>query len=287
MKRLWVAVLCLHCVAAAPSLSLLTPGQFTTELAQALRKADPHLKVEVIRDLQLKIVDAAGKEVSAYLDNWYTRYKRSPDEKAAFVRGYVSSQLELSGPGFAMRDRSRIVPIIKDRPWLAEIEKGLKARGDKTVPEYVHEDYNEELIILYAEDTPKNMRYLIPDDLAQLKLERKDLRQLACANLRRLLPKIETHSYDDGTYMLTVDGNYEASLILLEEIWNSGEIKVDGEIVVAIPSRDLLMVAGSNNREGLQRLNSEALHAVRATPYHLVPTLFVHRNGKFVVFNQP
>ena len=115
-------------------------------------------------------------------------------------------------------DRTRIVPVIKDRSWLEETRQALLSRGAKESPEHVYEDFGQELIILYAEDSPKNIRYLGPKDLELAKVERSELKALACENLKRLLPKIERHG-TGGVYMVTAGGDYEASLLLLDSIW--------------------------------------------------------------------
>ena len=57
---------------------------------------------------------------------------------------------------------------------------------------------------------------------------------------------------------MSAGGNYEASLLLIDDIWSSGQVKVNGDIVVAIPTRDVLLVTGSRNRSGLKRVRELA-----------------------------
>jgi hypothetical protein len=47
---------------------------------------------------------------------------------------------------------------------------------------------------MYAEDSPKNIRYLTPDDLKILGIKKEELRELAVTNLKALPPKIEIHA---------------------------------------------------------------------------------------------
>ena len=44
--------------------------------------------------------------------------------------------------------------------------------------------------------------------------------------------------------MLTAGGNYEATLILLPEVWESVAEMVSGQIVAAVPARDVLYFTG-------------------------------------------
>jgi uncharacterized protein YtpQ (UPF0354 family) len=102
-------------------------------------------------------------------------------------------------------------------------------------------------------------------------------------NLRRLLPKIDVESGADGILRMSVGGDYDASLLLADDIWSSGRIKVDGDIVVAVPGKGVLLVTGSRNRAAIARLRARAAELATG-PYGLTPALFVYRDGKFVKF---
>ena len=86
--------------------------------------------------------------------------------------------------------------------------------------------------------------------------------------------------------MLVAGGNYEASLLLLDHVWNGGSLKVQGEIVIGVPARDLLLVTGSENQRGLARIREIAAEVVAESPYALTRELFVYRKGRFVRFTQ-
>ena len=259
---------------------LLTPAEFTQEFAQALQKASHEIKVEVVDDRQLKVTTKDGRELSPFLYNAYDAYKQTPEEKDAVIQRFVAASLETAVTVKGSLDRTRIVPVIKDQKWLEDMRQSLHSRGFAKEVESVYENFAPGLVIVYAEDAPRNMRYLIPKDLEDAKIERKDLRAIACQNLKRLLPKIERHG-SNGVYMLTAGGNYEASLLLLESIWTGGKIDVKGDVVVAIPTRDLLLVTGSKDQDGLAKVKQMVEKAYGEGSYQLTPNLFVFRDGKF------
>jgi len=68
---------------------------------------------------------------------------------------------------------------------------------------------------------------------------------------------------------------------LFDELWSGGQIKVDGDDVVAVPSRDVLLVTGSRNLAGIAKLRELAAQIVRQSPYRLTDELFVYREGSF------
>lgn len=177
-----------------------------------------------------------------------------------------------------------IHPVIKERAWLEEARRGLAASGVKDPGKAggVHEDYNGALVIFYAEDREKGIAYLTDDQLASTGLARTDLRSIAVQNLRALLPDAELRG-GDGTYMVTAGGNYEASLLLWDGLWDhelAGKVK--GEVVVAVPSRDVLLVTGSRDAAGVAKVRRAAQDVVRKATYFLTDQLFIRRGGTFV-----
>ena len=260
----------------------LGPSDFTAACADALPKADPSLQVVIVRDLQLKITSSNGSDVAAFLDNIYTTYVQDPDTKDEAIQRIILSNLETIGSISDRPNRAAIVPIIKDRPWLSEVRQSSQDRGVKAT-EQVYEDLNTDLVIVYAQDSPKNIRYLVPADLDTLGLKRSDLRALACTNLGRLLPKLEQHG-ENGFYMLTAGGDYEASLLLIDSVWNNGKIKVNGDLVVAIPTRDVLLVTGSRDPQGLANMRQTVDRVLAEGAYRITKKLFVRRHGQFEAF---
>ena len=69
-------------------------------------------------------------------------------------------------------------------------------------------------------------------------------------------------------------------------MWATGNFNVEGETVVAVPSRDLLLVTGSRDSDGLQRLRTLADKTVQEGSYHLTAQFFVRRDGKWLPFGE-
>jgi uncharacterized protein YtpQ (UPF0354 family) len=273
------AVLCGFGVLRLRARKPLPPAGFTKEFAKGLRSTLPSLTVDIKAERELRVTNAKGEKSTMFLDNAYAEYLRDPKALSDVIQKYGAGLAEFPGDEASI-DRSRIIPIVKDRKWLAEIRGSLQARSAGPAPENVFDDLNEELVVVYAVDSPKSICYLTPKNLQDTGVARGDLRGLAVENLKRLLPKIAVHP---GPLVSTVkaDGNYEASLLLFDELWRSIQIKVDGDFVVAIPARDVLLVAGSQNPAGIAKLRELAAHVARESPYHLTNELFVYRDGSF------
>lgn len=274
-------VLCLAFQAVAQS-PLLSPEEFTALYVQELQKRAPELKIRTVEPLHVKL----GDGLTAYLDSTFTHYKGNPAGRDKIVADYVTATLETIHWRGKRVDVSRIVPVIKDLGYLEEVRNNLRnRRGRKLEPSYARDQYNSNLVILYAEDTPLNIRYLGEEDLVEVGFKKEKRRIKAIDNLRALLPKIQVHG-ENGTFSITAGGIYESSLLLFDHIWRSGQWKVKGELVVAIPTRGVLLVTGSKDDKGLAYVRRTVAKAMKSGSYNLTNRLFVYRKGRFVPFSR-
>jgi len=261
----------------------LTPQAFTEAAAAAARAAMPSAQVTVAGNLHLETRGAHGGEITTDLHNAYETYLRAPERRDEVMRAYIGVLVEsvTFSESKMMLDRSRIVPVLKPQRWVDGARQVERAAKVDPKPEILTDPFNSELAIVYAEDRPQSLRYLMTtDDVG----DRAQLRDLALGNLQHMLPKIEMRQGADHIFLIEAGGNYEASLLLADGIWSSGQINVDGDIVAAVPDRSALLVTGSRNRDGIARLRKMAAE-LAVGPYALTPTLFVYRDGKFVKFD--
>jgi uncharacterized protein YtpQ (UPF0354 family) len=262
-----------------PDDTVLSKTRFTEAFAAELRGAFPNHRIEISGDMHVVVRGPDGKQQVAFLDNCYAEYLQDPKLRDELFGRHMSS-LRANAQLKDEIDPAQIVPIIKDRAWLEEVRIGMKVRGAEGPSDYIYDALNNELVIVYAEDNPTAIRYLTAENLASAGVPRERLHELAILNLRRLLPEIKLHG-SGGTYMLTAGGNYEACLVLLEDIWNERKLDVQGDYVVALPSRDMLLITGSENAEGLRKLRELAAKMIQEAAYRLTADLFVYRDGRF------
>ena len=293
---------------------LLSPEAFTGLFSACLRLACPALVVQVTGDLELETGDGGENPRKAFLDNAYSVYLQNPTSRDEVIDGFIASHLDLIANGISDTiDLHRIVPVVKDKAWVENLAESLashsrKSKGTESedededdgdgdgdgdgvdsprplpVPVPVHESLNSELDVVYAEDSPHNIRYLNTTNLEMLGIDQERLRLQAIENLTALLQgEVEVHG-GDGVYLVSAGGNYEASFLLFDEFWESQVLEVAGDYVVAIPTRDLLLVTGSENRDGIARVREAAGNASSNGAYTLTPVLFVRRDRTFEVF---
>jgi uncharacterized protein YtpQ (UPF0354 family) len=142
-----------------------------------------------------------------------------------------------------------IVPVIK---------QGLPASDDAIVlpPELrpIAEELVAELNIMYAFDLPGHFEYLSERHCRDLGLDPAGLRKLSVRNLTRRRSKPEILQPSDAVYMLRLDGDLEASLLLVDHLWPQVARGITGEIVAGVPSRDVLVITGTGITGGIDTL---------------------------------
>jgi uncharacterized protein YtpQ (UPF0354 family) len=258
-----------------------SPSAFTAQFARALQAAMPSAKVRIVRDLQLDIERPDGTAATVSLANNYKDYVPDPKWFDAVIKAYAAALAKPLPEKLAANvDITRIVPIIKDRAWLTELQGRFKKQDASQQP--VFDDFNGELVVVYAEDTDKRTRYLSSSEI--FGVERRKLRSLAVDNLMRLMPRIEMRQLAEGAFMITSHADYGASLVLVDSIWSGDQIKVNGDIVVAVPAKDVILATGSRDRKNLEAMRGLAHDFVKGSG-GLIDTFFVYRKGRFVKFD--
>jgi hypothetical protein len=181
-------------------------------------------------------------------------------------------------------DPSAIVPLIK------RVDTG--GLGDAvTLPDSyipVVERLTPYLWTAYVFDLPGRFDYVTPLDCAHLGLGPANLRSLAVRNLteRRDKPKIRWHG---GALTLTLDGNLEASLLLVDHVWPQVSPGVAGDLVAAVPSRDTLVVTGTDNPVGMKFLELcvDEVWRTAETRILLTKKLLIRRYGAWDQLDGP
>ena len=149
----------------------------------------------------------------------------------------------------------------------------------------VFDDFAKGLGLFYALD--QGDRYLLLQNrhLSDT-ITREELRAAALKNLASEVECKTTLQGDPaGVMMITNGGNFEAAMMLLDDIWINVEDMVKDEICVAVPARDLMFIAGRHNenaRDSLRAMVSKFFNQER-TPGAMVRHIYAREDGKWVV----
>jgi len=235
----------------------------------AVANIEPHCP----DSLDVTLMD--GRNFTLYLENlWRTLQHQTTESRVNIFENHVRSVYSAFGTDTgSMVTRENIVPTIKDSEYFS-------VGGDWNL---VREHLVGDIWILYSLDLPHSILTLRKETFQSLGMSMSDLRALACENLRRILPDIEQHG-SGPWYLITAGRDYVASILLLDEVWTESEGSVEGDIVAAVPSRDVLLVTGSRSKEGIEHVRRR-VREIHETGDHLISqTLFRRTAGTWKVF---
>ena len=120
----------------------------------------------------------------------------------------------------------------------------------------------KKLVILYIYENmvSESFTYVQYRDLNKYHVTEEELVNLGLENLYTLAEKhLLVHSYDYGCYSISLEGNFEASLILLDTLWDISLLSyIETGYAVAIPCRSVLLFCDAEFRRsnrGNERVN--------------------------------
>jgi uncharacterized protein YtpQ (UPF0354 family) len=263
----------------------LSHQEFAALFTHLILRVASGFKIKNVDELRLDIEGPNGDVTPVYLYNAYKKYLSDPDELNEVLARYLKIFLEELQSSDATVDLSRIVPVVKDRGFVKEaIEARREFRSNEDDdPGPAMEDYNDELVVIYAEDRDNTISHMMEAVLEKCGFTGPDRLERALENLRALLPDLNIWQ-GEGYFQISAGGDYDSSLILLDEVWQDERLRVDGEHVIAMPARNALLVTGSENKTGMRNLREAVTDIVNSDPYVLTDQLFIRNNGKFTAF---
>ena len=285
MRRWFVLLFCMLALTGAGHAKPLSQEQFAARFVKLLKSAHPDLSVKIAGPMDLTVKPAEGGEYHVFLGNAYMQYVNAPGQLEKILKVYASQIREFAkhNKDTDKIDRTHIVPIIKDRGWLEETRRSVKAKTGKDTLDNVYEDFNDGLVICYAEDAGQSLRYFTNKALEAAGIPRSGLRALAVANLRRIVPKYEIERLL-AVSRITASEGYDASLLLFDDLW-AGLAAKNGDIVVAIPTREVLLFTPLADSEGMAKIGDYAAKLRASSAYALTDRLFLYRDGRFEQLN--
>ncbi len=261
----------------------LTEAEFTRLYGQAAAAElkSPEVKITGGRELSIKLAD--GTELKAFLDNAWSEARINPASRPEIVRRYLKALVASAPYNSALAgqpDTNRIVAVIRDDLFLQQFAKLGSDKMNQVVSEKLVADLN----VLYAIDSQDSIAYLTETNRVALKLDLAALRTLALTNLKRLVPKVSRQG-EGPVFKLIADGNYEASLLLAEKLWEDQANMVGSDIVAVVPAREVVLFTGSSSAVGLAEMRSSAEEILTKGSHVVSRTLIVWRNGRWEKFS--
>ena len=248
----------------------ITEAEFTEIAVLALQDLAPARRAASKGPLAVDLGDASGQAGRLHLDNAYRNLSDDPDARAGELERFLNSILaDESGEPF---DASAIRPVLRSRE-LAESMAATMSAGPAP-RSLIREPFAGDVEVLYVVDRAQSLEYLAREDLSALAIEERELRALAIrALVAAVQPKRES-LFDGRAFMLVAGGDLESSFVLVDSLWQAEEQRASGSLTAAIPARDLLIAAPSDDAEAVAQIAGAAERMSREAAYPISALLF-------------
>jgi uncharacterized protein YtpQ (UPF0354 family) len=132
--------------------------------------------------------------------------------------------------------------------------------------------------VSYVLDEESRFSYVQNRHLLAAGIDEEALHRAAMANLYRIAErhlKIQPHGQVFAVFM---EGNFEASVLLLDTVWDNFFANyIREDFVAAIPSRDVLAFSDSSSTEGIAELRAIVGRVATGSSDHIVSTSLYRR----------
>ena len=267
-----LAMLCLSLV-AIPAMAVetgtepLDEAAFTQAYADLMAEKEPSGTYTISEEEPLLVtaeMDGGNLGVQIGLESAYAAYT-STGALEDVLDYYSDAALSvLQGSEDNILSRTNVMPVVKPQEYMDMLL-------ENNVNDAVYDEFIDGLFVLYVLDTPSAIRPIHESELEEAGIARDELLALSLQNLMNMLPSPHFDSYE-GITTISVDGMYESSLLLFD-FNDVTSFDVDGDVIVGVPSRDMLFVAGSNDATAIEVLNGFVQMMYESTTYPVASQL--------------
>jgi uncharacterized protein YtpQ (UPF0354 family) len=225
------------------------------KLKKALEEklASPEREVKYLREEEtLRITDKeTGKGVSLSLGGLSARWEKEKDSLLEELVYYVEEGLKAAYNRDADNALARIYPVIRSASFPTETPDGEAL---------FCQEHTAETRIYYALDLGKTYKLLTNDKMKELNVEGSQVVDAARFNVKRLSTDYKQDQVAGNTfYFLNHNDGYDASRVLNVNFLEEMKKRITGEMAVAVPHQDVLVIADIKNKQGYDILAQMAM----------------------------
>jgi hypothetical protein len=233
---------------------------------------------ELAEQGRVVVTTAAGGHVELFLDSYVDRLGMPPEARGpalAEIEAGIAELIAKLETAPVVQPES-ILPIVRHEDFLAMALAQVGPEGEPADAP-VHAAFAGDAGVLLAYDAPRGIGVMSRRNLGLEEMDDAAAFALAKENLaikaRDLVWRV-----DGGLRVAILDGVYESSLVLLDEVWTALETDLGAPLAVAIPSRGALVAARADNPDDVARLRA-AIEEAALDPFSVSEEIFVREGG--------
>jgi hypothetical protein len=241
----------------------VTRDAFAQRAIAALRAAGEKRNIQYDAEGFLLRLGAKGDNPgeTLFLGNFFDEYLAvAPEERDEVFARITRFRDRPALPKTFAEARRNLLPVVRGRTFFEQLRMVVKGGEGKPVP-ISWKPVGPFLGAGLAFDGPDTLQYLGPEELGRWGVSFDEAFPVALENLRQRSTEA-LEQLAPGTCEAPWEDNYAASRLLLEEVVRRCRVK--GEPVVVVPHRDVLLITGSEDEDGLRKVAEKSLRAVMA-----------------------
>jgi uncharacterized protein YtpQ (UPF0354 family) len=203
---------------------------------------------------QFQVSVEGEKESVLFLHNAYREYctlsaEHRPQSLRRFVRGWL--QAHKPPPEEYADIRPDILPAVRSRSFFesTRLRMILGNNEDTLLP---YQMLGDDLGLGLVYDMPDSMKPISNKELDLWGVTFYEALEAARENLAQLRPRIIGPKEGEGVYVFTTNDGYDSSRLILMELIRQFQVK--GDYIAMAPGREMLIVAGSEDKSGLEAM---------------------------------
>ncbi|SET82126.1 Uncharacterized protein YtpQ, UPF0354 family [Oceanobacillus limi] len=181
--------------------------------------------------------------VTIQLPNIIAKYNDRGDEAIDELIGHITESLKIMNQSYQLAGMEKnIFPVIRATSFPTESKAGEPL---------VSKEHTAETRVFYALDLGKSYRLIDEKMLNKEGWSKEHLDEIASFNIRSLSYDYKVDKVaDNDFYFVAKQDGYDASRILNESFLEEIQAKTKGELAVAVPHQDVLILADIQNKTG-------------------------------------
>jgi uncharacterized protein YtpQ (UPF0354 family) len=141
------------------------------------------------------------------------------------------------------------------------------------------------LLVAYVVDVDQSFKYVQNRHLSKANITKEELHTTALNNLFAFMQERTRVQQHGEIFALFLDGNFEASLLLVDQLWDESLLGyVLNGFVVAVPARDVLAFADAKSHSGIEELRRVVRRLFPGGDHLVSPDLYNRKSGRWVKF---
>ncbi|WP_202078506.1 DUF1444 family protein [Caldalkalibacillus salinus] len=167
---------------------------------------------------------------------------------------------------------TKIFPVMRSTSFPTETKDGKQL---------IYEEHTAESRVYYAIDLGQTYILIDEDMMYASHWEQQTIKEKALFNLRRLPNEAKQDTVSGNVfYFINVPDGYAASRILNQALINEYAQKVEGDLCIAIPHQDVLILADLRNTSGYDVMGQMGFHFYANGPMPITALPFKYVDGQ-------